>query len=253
VIGGRVEAPGIIELVFAALVLVAPYAVRGTAGFGGQSIAVPMLAFVLPLQVVVPAITVVTALASLVAWRRDWRKIVWGEIARVLPFTLAGVLIGLYLFNELDPRTLTKAFGVFVIVYGCFALITASRSIAFPARFARPLGAVLGVTSGLIGTVFGAAAGPLYVIYLNTLRLEKDSFRVTITTILTFQALMRVAGYAQLGFYNGTVALLIVAALPMMLIGARIGNAVAGRIDQYAFNLSVGALLLVSGIALLLK
>ncbi|OGA21020.1 MAG: hypothetical protein A3I02_01115 [Betaproteobacteria bacterium RIFCSPLOWO2_02_FULL_67_26] len=247
------EMPGVPGLVFAALVVVAAYAVRSTAGFGAQAVAVPLLALVLPLHVVVPAITVVTALASVVAWRRDWRKIFWREILRLLPFTLMGVLIGLYLFKALDPQTLTRAFGIFIIVYGCVAFATASRSLPVPARFARLLGAVLGTASGLIATVFGAAAGPLYVIYLNTLRLEKDSFRVTITTILAFQSAFRVAGYAQLGFYNGTVALLIVAFLPLMLLGSRMGNAIAGRIDQHRFNLGVGVLLLASGVVLLLK
>jgi len=247
------ENPGALGLVFAALVVVGAFAVRGTTGFGGQAVAVPLLALVLPLHIVVPAITVVTALASIVAWRRDWRKILWREILRLLPFTLAGVLMGLYLFNVLDPRTLVRAFGVFVIAYACFALATASRSLSVPARVARPLGAVLSMLSGLIGAVFGAAAGPLYVIYLNTLRLEKDCFRVTITTILTFQAAFRVAGYAKLGFYNETVVLLIVAFLPLMLIGSRIGMYVAGRIDQRVFNVGVGVILLGSGVALFFK
>lgn len=247
------EIPGAFGLIFAALVVVGAYAVRSTAGFGGQAVAVPLLALVLPLQIVVPAIAVVTALASFEAWRRDWRNILWREILRLVPFTLTGVLLGLYLFNELDPRTLTRAFGVFVIVYACFTLVTASRSLPLPARYAYPLGAVLSVTSGVIGTVFGAAAGALYVIYFNALRVEKDAFRITITTILTFQAVFRVAGYAKLGFYNVTVALMILAFLPLMLVGTRVGTFVAGRIDQRVFNMGVSGLLLASGVALLFK
>ena len=246
------ESQGVLEIVFAALVLVIAYAVRGATGFGGQAIAVPMLALVLPLQAVVPAITVLTALSSFTYWRRDRDKIEWGEIARLLPFTLIGVAAGLYVFQQVDPGTLTRAFGGFVILYALFSLRSASVMPA-PPRFARLIGAFLSVASGALGAIFGAAAGPLYVIYFNMLRLEKAVFRATVTTILMFQAVARIAGYAQLGFYDQTVLLLIVAGLPLMLIGSGLGGVISGRIEQHVFNRCVAALLLVSGVALILK
>ena len=245
------ETQFVLEIVFAALVLVVAYAVRGATGFGGQAIAVPLIALILPLRVVVPAITVLTALSSFTCWR-DRHKIEWGEIARLLPFTLIGVVAGLYVFKQVDPRMLTKAFGVFVILYALFSLRRA-RAASGPPRHARLIGSVLSMTSGALGAIFGAAAGPLYVIYFNLLRYEKEAFRATVTTILWLQAMARVAGYARLGFYDQTVLLLIVAGLPMMLIGARLGGFMAGRIAQQAFNRCVAALLLLSGVALMLK
>lgn len=245
--------PGILEFSFAALVLVLAYAVRGTAGFGGQAIAVPLLALVLPLQVVVPAVTILTVLASLTHWRQGWGKIAWGEIARLLPFTVVGVAAGLYVFQQVDGRMLTKAFGVFVILYAVFTLRTAARAVVLPPRLVRPLGAVLSAASGALGAIFGAAAGPLYVVYFNSLRMERDAFRVTVTTILMFQGALRVAGYAHAGFYDTTVLLLAASGLPMMLIGSRIGGWLAGRLDQHRFNIGIGVLLLASGTALLFK
>lgn len=247
------DALGPLELIAAAVALMAAYAVRGTAGFGGQTVAVPLLTLLMPITIVVPAVTVLTVVSSVVHWLRDWNKIAWREIARLMPFTLLGVLIGLYLFDRFEPRTLTRALGVFVMLYACFALMSASRPVAGPSRLLRRLGPVLSAVAGAIGTVFGGGAGPLYVIYLNSLRLEKDCFRVTITTILTFQAAVRVAGYWQLGFYDESALYLIVAGLPMMLIGARLGQALAGRIDQGRFNLGVGVLLMAIGAGLVFK
>jgi hypothetical protein len=246
------DAQAVLEFAFIALVLVVAYAVRGTTGFGGQAIAVPLIALVLPLQTVVPAITALTALSSFTYWRRDRDKIVWGEIARLLPFTLIGVLAGLYVFHKVDPATLTRAFGVFVILYALFSL-RRTGTVSGPPRHARLIGSVLSTLSGALGAIFGAAAGPLYVIYFNLLRYEKEAFRATVTTILMFQALARIAGYAQLGFYDYTVMLLIVAGLPLMLAGAWVGGILGGRIEQGLFNRCVAALLLVSGVALMLK
>ncbi len=247
------DALGPLELIAAAVALMAAYAVRGTAGFGGQTVAVPLLTLLMPITIVVPAVTVLTVVSSVVHWLQDWSKIAWREIARLMPFTLLGVLIGLYLFDRFDSRTLTRALGIFVMLYACFALMSASRPVAAPLRLMRRLGPVLSATAGAIGTVFGGGAGPLYVIYLNSLRLEKDCFRVTITTILTFQAVVRVAGYWRLGFYDGSALYLITAGFPMMLIGARLGHALAGRIDQGRFNFGVGLLLMAIGAGLFFK
>lgn len=247
------ESLGAVELVFAALVMVVAYAVRGTAGFGGQAVAVPLLALVLPLPVMVSAVVVLTALASLGHWLRDWRSIAWREIARLLPYTILGVLCGLVLLQEVDVRMLTRGFGIFVVLYACFALATASRPVTIAARYLGVARAVLSTLAGTAGAAFGAAAGPFYAIYFNSLRLEKDAFRVTITTILGIQALLRIAGYARLGFYDETVLILIVAGLPLVILGTRLGYWLAGRLDQYRFNLGVNALLLAAGVALLLK
>lgn len=41
------ESLSVIDIAFAAFVVVLAYAVRGTAGFGGQAVAVPLLALIL--------------------------------------------------------------------------------------------------------------------------------------------------------------------------------------------------------------
>lgn len=247
------ETPGAFQLVFAALVVTMGYAVRGTAGFGGQAVAVPLMALVLPLTSVVAAVAVLTTLSSIGHFRRHRERVVWREIVLLAPYTVAGVAVGIYVLNRVDVPTLTKAFGVFVIAYACFTIVTASRPLRVPAGVLKPLGAVLSVLAGLAGALFGAAAGPLYAIYLNALAMEKDSFRVTITTVLAVLAMSRVTGYLALGLYDRFTLLLIACGLPLMMLGSHIGYRLAGRLDQHMFNRVVAALLLVSGTALILK
>jgi uncharacterized membrane protein YfcA len=244
---------GTAELVFAALVLVVAYAVRSSAGFGGQVVAVPLLALVLPLPVMVSAVVVLTVLASFTHWVRDWRQIDWREIARLLPYTLIGIFAGLYLLQAVEIQLLTRAFGVFVILYGCFALATAARPLRFPPRWLALARVVMSSLAGFAGAAFGAAAGPLYAMYFGSMRMEKDAFRITITTILTIQAFLRIAGYARLGFYDQEVFMLVAAGVPLVLLGSWLGTWVAGRLDEYRFNLGIAVLLLASGTALLLK
>lgn len=246
------EPLSVLQIVFCVVVVTVAFAVRGGTGFGGGAIAVPLLALVFPLQVTVPVVTVLNMLSS-IGHGTDWRLIDWKEIRRVVPGSLIGVFIGMYLLSRIDPQPLGRALGVFVIVYALYMMLFAGRTPTVPQRWMPAVAAVTSLAAGLIGALFGGAAGPLYVIYLNAARLAKDVFRVTITTIMLFQGLVRVAGYAVFGLYDAYALTLLVTALPLMLAGSWLGVRLIRRFDQALFNRAVGVVLLVSGAALTFK
>lgn len=241
------------QLLFCAVVVTVAFAVRGGTGFGGGAVAVPLLALVFPLPVTVPVVTVLNMLSSIGHGIADWRHIVWPVIWRVLPGSLVGVLVGLYVLTLFDPQPLARALGIFVVLYALYVMVFAGRAVTVPQRWLPAVVVLTSTTAGLIGSLFGGAAGPVYVIYLNALRLGRDAFRVTITTIMLFQGLTRIAGYAALGLYDSHTLLLLAAALPTMLAGSWLGARVVRRFDPVWFNRAVGAVLLASGTALILK
>lgn len=241
------------QLLFCALVVTLAFAVRGGAGFGGGAIAVPMLSLVFPVQVAVPVVTVLNMLSSIGHGAANWRNIVWREIWRILPGSLLGVFIGLYLLTLFDPKPLAKALGVFVVLYAVYVMLMAGRVVVIPQRWMLAVAAVTSTAAGIIGSLFGGAAGPLYVIYLSAAQLSKDAFRVTITTVMLFQGLTRMAGYGMLGLYDWNTLTLLAAALPMMIAGSWLGARVIRRFDEVLFNRVVGVVLLASGAALIFK
>jgi len=241
------------QLLFCAGVVTVAFAVRGGAGFGGGAVAVPLLALLFPVQVTVPVVTILNMLSSVGQGVAGWRDIVWREIWRILPGSLLGVFLGLYLLSVIDTQPLARALGVFVVLYALYVMVFASRMPAIPPRWMLPVAWVSSVAAGIVGSLFGGAAGPLYVVYLNAARLAKDAFRVTITMVMLFQGLTRVAGYATLGLYDRNVLLLLAAALPMMILGSWLGARLVRRFDPQLFHRAVGVVLLVSGTALALK
>ncbi len=241
------------QLVFCAAVVTVAFAVRGGTGFGGGAIAVPLLALVFPVPVTVPVVTVLNMLSSIGHGIADWRHIVWPAIWRVLPGSLIGVFAGLYVLRMFDPQPLSRALGAFVVLYALYVFAFSGREFQVPKRWLPAVAVITSTAAGLIGALFGGAAGPMYVIYLNTLRLGRDAFRVTITSIMLFQGVTRLAGYAALGLYDRHVMLLLAAALPMMLVGSWLGARLIRRFNPVWFNRAVGAVLLMSGFALLIK
>ena len=171
----------------------------------------------------------------------------------MLPGSLIGVCLGMYFLAQIDPQPLGRALGIFVIVYALYTMLFAGHAFTVQSRWMPVLAVVTSLAAGLIGALFGGAAGPLYVIYLNAARLTKDVFRVTITTIMLFQGLVRVAGYAVTGFYDAHVLMLLATALPLMLIGSWLGVGVIRRFDQRLFNRAIAVVLLASGAALAFK
>lgn len=219
------ELPGLLQMLLSALVIMIAFAVRGGTGFGGGAIAVPMLALVFPLQVTVPVVTVLNMLSSIGHGITDSRLIVWKEVRRVLPGSLIGVCIGMYFLTQIDPQPLGRALGIFVVIYALYTMLFAGHTPQVLSRWMPAVAVVTSFAAGLIGALFGGAAGPLYVIYLNAARLTKDAFRVTITTIMLFQGLVRVGGYAVFGLYDANALMLLAMALPLMLAGSWFGGA----------------------------
>jgi len=57
------------------------FAVRSAAGFGAVLIAMPMLAFVLPVSTAVSVTTALTTITSVHHVSRDWRRVAWRQFA----------------------------------------------------------------------------------------------------------------------------------------------------------------------------
>jgi len=238
---------------FYALVLMGAFAVRSAAGFGAVLIAVPMLALVMPMSAAVSIGSALTAITSVHQLGRGWRNIAWREFTRIAFYTAIGIALGFYVFALLNEDVLRRSFGVFLVLYALYALWTAKAPVVLPTRWHGVLAAVTGISGGFIGALFGAGVGPIYVIYFNALRLEREVFRVTMTTVALIGGLTRITGYAGMGFYQRSTLVLLAVGLPMVIIGSWLGDRVVRRLNPQHFGVFIGGLILLSGIALLLK
>ena len=239
------------QIVYFGIVLILSYAVRGSVGFGG--VTVPLLALVMSLKIVVPMVTFLGLFSSLVILAKDYRHVVWRDALRILPFSLIGVLIGLYFFKTLDARTLAHALGVVVLVYGGYSLwVTMRPGLKWrpPAQAVTP---VAGTIAGFVGTIFGSMAGMFFAIYLDLLKFGKNEFRATVAAILFALGIFRGVGYAAVGAFDRDVLLACAAALPLMMIGVFLGNHIHANLNPLAFKRLVALILIASGAPLLLR
>lgn len=232
---------------FSAVVLFVAYIVRGIAGFGSGLISVPLLALFFPLPIVVPVIVFLDYVGSASQGLRNRKVIAWREQLPLIPFTLIGVAVGLSLLQSLNSATLAQALGVFIMVYGVYQLLPLPE-LRGSRLFAVPGGAL----GGLIGTVFGAG-GAFYIIYLGLRGLDKNALRATFAANFLIDGGIRLVGYTAYGFFDRTALVYIAAALPIVVIALFLGGRVHSSLSPVVFTRLISGLLLVSGVALLLK
>ena len=232
--------------------MTAAYSARGASGFGAAA-AMPLLGLVLPLKVLVPAWTLIGIAAGAALIGSDRKRVAWAEIAKLLPGTLIGIAVGLYVFTLLDSATLAKWLGALVLIYGLYSLWGTFRAAAkphLPPHIAAALGSFGG---GITGTVVGTMGSVFFAMYFDAIRLAKDSYRATMTAILLTLTLIRGVGYFAVGEFSRDVVVVTAFLFPSMLLGIFIGNRFHHGMSDLAFRRTVACALTVSGLALLVK
>src|SRR5258708_8483714 len=91
------------EVAYCFLVLVISFAIRGGIGLGAA--ALPLIALVLPMKLVVPVFTVLGIFSSWSIVFNESRHVEWRELLPLVAFTIWGSLVGPFFFNALYSRT----------------------------------------------------------------------------------------------------------------------------------------------------
>lgn len=228
------------------------YALRGSTGFGAAA-AMPLLALVIPLKVLIPAWTLIGLAAGLALLRRDRPHIGWADMARPFPTCLIGVAVGLFVFTSLDSRLLARGLGVLIVVYGVYALWLTKHPAAQWQASPAVIAPIAGILGGAVGTSFGTLASVFFAIYFDAIRMNKVKFRATMSAILVALGIVRGLGYWAVGEYTRDVLVTVAIALPMMLAGIFVGDRIQTRLSELAFRRAVCAALIASGVALFVK
>ncbi len=249
---GMLDTFSMAQLAWVAGVIFGAYVVRGMSGFGAGLVATPLLAFVLPMTVVVPTTALIVCMLFIVLTIRDWREVRWDEFKRLLLPTLAGVAGGLYLFTALDNRLLLKLLGGFLLAYAAYMLISQWVGMK-PPKLSEKWAAPLGFFGAFIDSMFGGGGGTLVVIYMHGRGVSKIEFRSTLAVLWFLEMIARVGGYTLAGYYTQGTLGLVAVMLPFMLLGTWTGEKINARVSPAAFNNILAAMLLFSGASLLIK
>ena len=242
------ESLSLTQLTLSVSIIILAFLIRGVAGFGSGLVAIPLLALMFPLAIVVPVVGLLDYLAASGHGLKHRKRISWRSLVPLLPFTVVGIVSALYLFKTVDADLLRKALGVFILLFAIYSLMNTARSIQGSRLWAMPGGFFGGFISALFGT-----GGPFYVIYLRLMNLDKQVFRATAAAIFLIDGSGRIVGYFVSGFYSWQLLLVVLLAVPMMMLGLYMGEHIHTSLSQRDFQRGISLILIGSGVALLLQ
>jgi uncharacterized membrane protein YfcA len=173
------------------------------------------------------------------------------EPARLLPFAIGGLIgipIGVALLTHVDTRGLKGALGLFLVVYGTYALL--APRLPEIRGGGRAADAAVGFVGGILGGL-GGYSGVLPSIWTQLRGWRKDVARGVYQPFILMAHVVTLVLVGIAAMDTGG-ALMTLAALPALYAGAWIGWRIYGRLDDRRFRQVLAALLVASGLTLVL-
>ena len=230
------------------LIFFAATVVRSALGFGEALIAVPLLAFVMPVEVAAPTAVLVSITVAFVIVIQDWRRIHMTSAGWLVGSTLLGIPLGLLALKKLPEPVVEAILGVVVVTFAAHALLTRRNHELKDDRLAG----FFGFTAGVLGGAYGMNGPPL-AIYGSLRRWSPEHFRATLQAYFLPASLVGMGGYWFGGLWTPTVDRFYFASLPGVLVAIFLGRAINRRIRDRRFTVFVHAALTVIGTVLLFK
>lgn len=231
------------RIIFSFIIVFFASVIQGTVGFGFSLIAVPLLAFILPMKIIVPIavvynlvinIMVVLTTKKYIRLRKIWIMIVCGII---------GIPIGVFGLKNLNPEVLKAIIGFLI----CITSISMAKG--YKVKFNR-VKISYGITGFISGVLNGSLSmsGPPIVLFLSNEGYDKNEFRANLATYATITNILTIIAFMFSGLLSTDMLHIIGTNIISLLLGTSIGIIIASKITDKYFKKIVLLLLAIIGI-----
>jgi uncharacterized protein len=250
--GAVLSARGVPGIAYALTAVFIASTVSSIAGFAFSALSGALLFHLIDDQVYVVRVMIVCSIAiQLLGVATLWRTINWRCLGVFLIGGFLGVPAGVYLLLHLPGATYRGVIGTLLIAYGCYVLLR-------PRVRTLQLGAVSDVCAGFLGGITGGLAGfpgCFVTIWCGLKGWDKARQRgVYQPFILLMQPVTLLAIHLMREPSQSSAQLdwKVYVFIPAALLGAWFGLGIFKRLSDRQFELVVNALLIASGIGLVL-
>jgi len=242
--------PTLSAFVFAGLIFFVAEIVYVAFGFGAGLLCVGTLAVFMPvMQDVVVVMVLVNLPIELFVVYSSKKVLQWRGLFRILVGIGAGVLAGTWLLTVGPPVVLLLVLGLFLVISGVFfALFPRLEPVSIPVWIEPLVGGLSGILAGLFGT-----GGPPLIYYFQLKGSEKSVFRGSLMALFLFMSVIKLPMYWSAGLITGPRLVVGAILLPVVVLGALVGNMVHLQIEENTFRRFVGGILAIIGFVLLFR
>jgi uncharacterized membrane protein YfcA len=215
-----------------------------------STLIVPLFAEVLPARASTGALLPLFILGDAFAVLYYRRSAAWTHLVKLLPWAIAGIVIGYLLMGRVDDKLMRPILGAVVLLMLAGSLwwdLSTRGKAGVPTAmwFAAVMGLLAGAT-----TMVANAAGPVMMIYLLSMRLPKKEFIGTSAWFFFIVNWIKVPFSVSLGLITAQSLLLDAVLAGGVITGAVAGIFIVRRIPEKAFALVMQGLTLAAAIRL---
>ncbi len=222
--------------------------IRSAFGFGEALVAVPLLAFSMPVEVVAPVAVLVSITVGVVVLAQDWRHVHFRSAGWLFLSTLVGTPLGLLLLTAVPGHIVKAILAVLIIAFSTYSLISRRPGILKD----DGLSWFFGFGAGVLGAAYGMNGPPL-VIYGSLRGWSPQHFRATLQGYFVPASIIIMSGYWFTGLWTREVTNYYLIALPAVAGAIPLGRVLNQRMNGHSFLLYVHVGLIVAGALLLFQ
>lgn len=224
--------------------------VRSAFGFGEALVAVPLLAFFIPVEIAAPLAVLISITIAGIVVAQDWRKIHVYSTGWLVLSTLFGIPLGVLLLTAVHPGRIKAALAIFIMAFSAYSLIVKRPPELRSDKRIWLLSC--GFCAGILGGAYGMNGPPL-AIYGSMRRWSAQHFRATLQGYFLPASIIGMTGYWAAGLWTPAVTHYYLVSLPAALMAIWLGRIVNHKLEGEAFLKYVYAGLAVIGILLLIQ
>lgn len=221
---------------------------QGLTGFGAVIVGLPIFTALLGIKTAAPLANLLSVGVSLYLCIRLRSVFRWDHIRLIMIGAVPGIPLGTWMLKAVPARSLEIALAVTLALF-CLHSILGNRRRK---KLGTPWAGLAGFTSGLLGGSIGAY-GPPVVIYFSvrptSVEVDKASMSVYFLLAGAGIAIFQAAG----GLIDTDLLRLMGLTFPSMAIGAVLGAACHGCLNDRVYRMATLGLLLLMALLLFLK
>lgn len=217
------------------------------AGFGAPLISMPFMIRWLGTRTATPVsafVGLVTALVVLIYYRTDFNL---RSVANLLIPSILGVPVGVAAIRTLDANLVQIALGVLILIFSAYSIFKPALPALRNPCWAYLFGFIAGVTGGAYNI-----SGPIIVLYAAFCQWPPNAFRSNLQGYFLVTNIAILISHAVDGNLTHAFWYASLWAVPGALVAILVGLTLGRRINARRFRQLVLALLVVSGIQLVM-
>jgi uncharacterized membrane protein YfcA len=229
-----------------ALVALGASTLAAVAGFGGAVVLLPVLVWVFGVRDAVPILTVIQIVGNLSRVAFNRRLLVWPVVGWFALGAVPSSVLGALLFVAVPTSILTRLLGAFLLASVAYRHTALGRKLRVSQRGFLGVGSLLGFLSALLGSV-GPLAAPFFLSY----GLVGGAYIGTEALTAVVMHVVKLGVYGGYALVSGTSMVIGLAIGAVMILGSYLGKRLLERVPPHVFPWLIEAVLIVSGVQLL--